>query len=264
MDLAHRSRQLFESRPIRILTACRPSGWGEISAVLPWWRPTLSLMETQGHDPPSDPAAEAFHQILAGLPPKKRNEASKFVKKIDEIPEICLPPETPMQVALLLADRGLIGQFTGLWPSPKTTEQWVNRNWAPLISESVTSYFLGRGFFLFEFTSREDKDLIFRNRPYFMGPQGLYLNKLTPDFDPAVDVPKAVPVWVRLPNLPVHCWNWDSLKHIGNSLGKFIDRASNKDQYDCARICVEVDLEEGLPEAIKIKVGSWSHVQILD
>eukprot|EP00253_Pinus_taeda_P017272 PITA_17272 len=52
--------------------------------------------------------------------------------------------------------------------------------------------------------------------------------------------------------------------HIGNALGKFIDRANNKDQYDCARICLEVDLEEGLPEAIKIKVGSWTHVQKLD
>lgn len=97
-----------------------------------------------------------------------------------------------------------------------------------------------------------------------MGPQGLYLNKWTPDFDPAVDVPSAVPIWVRLPNLPVHCWNCDSLKHIGNTLGKFIDRANNKDQYDCARICVEVDLEVGLPEAIKINVGSWTHVQKLD
>eukprot|EP00253_Pinus_taeda_P013340 PITA_13340 len=96
-----------------------------------------------------------------------------------------------------------------------------------------------------------------------MGPQGLYLNKWTPDFDPAVDVPKVVPVWVRLPNLPVHCWNWDSLKHIGNALGKFIYRAKSKDQYDCARICVEVDLEEGHPEAIKIKVGNWTHVQKL-
>eukprot|EP00253_Pinus_taeda_P032749 PITA_32749 len=200
-------------------------------------------MEAQGHDPPSSPAEDAFNHLLAGLPPKKRIDASKFVKKLDEIPEISLPPETPMQFALSLADRGLIGQFTGLWPSPKTTEQWVNRNWAPLINESVTSYFLGRGFFLFEFTSKEDKDLIFRNGQYFMGPQGLVLNKWTPDFDPAVDVPKAVPVWVRLPNLPVHCWNWDSLKHIGNSLGKFIDRASNKDQYDCARICVELSFK---------------------
>lgn len=40
-----------------------------------------------------------------------------------------------------------------------------------------------------------------------MGPQWLYLNKWTLDFDLAVDVPSVAPVWVRLPNLPVHCWN---------------------------------------------------------
>jgi hypothetical protein len=123
---------------------------------------------------------------------------------------------------------------------------------------------MGRGYFLFEFTSKEDKDLIFRNGPYFMGPQGLYLNKWTLDFDPEEDNPSAILVWVRLPNLPIHCWNWDSLKHIGDALGKFIDRENNKDQYDCARIYVEVDLEVGIPEAIKINVGSWSHIQKLD
>jgi len=32
----------------------------------------------------------------------------------------------------------------------------------------------------------------------------------------------------------------------------------------CARICVEVDLGRGLPEAIKLKVGDWSHIQQLD
>lgn len=94
--------------------------------------------------------------------------------------------------------------------------------------------------------------------------QGLYLNRWTPDFDPAEYVPSAVPVWVRLPNLPVHCWNWDSFQHIGNALGKFIDRPSTKEQYDYARICVEVDLEVGLPKAIKINAGSWTHVQKLD
>lgn len=62
----------------------------------------------------------------------------------------------------------------------------------------------------------------------------------------------------------MHCWNWESLKHIGNALGKFIDRANSKYQYDCARICVEVDLEVFLPEAIKIRVGSWTHLQKLD
>jgi len=221
-------------------------------------------MEEPSPPPPSSSTAEAFKILLASLPKKKCMEVAKFVKRLEDIPVIALPPEGLIQVALSLADRALVGQFTGLWPSSKSTENWVARNWAPLIQEKVTSYFLRRGYFLFEFSAKEDKDLIFRNGPYFMGPQGLYLNKWMPDFDPAVDVPTAVPVWVRLPNLPVHCWNWDSLKHNGNTLGKFIYKANSKDQYDCARICVEVDLEVGLPEAIKIVVGPWTHIQKLD
>ena len=91
--------------------------------------------------------------------------------------EVALPPDDPIQVALIMTERALVGQFTGLWPSPKATEAWVIKNWKPLISQNdVTSYFLGRGYFLFEFSSKEDKELIFRNAPYFMGPQGLYLN----------------------------------------------------------------------------------------
>jgi hypothetical protein len=123
---------------------------------------------------------------------------------------------------------------------------------------------VGRGFFVFEFISKEDRDLIFRSGPYFMGTQGLYLNRWSPDFDPTVDVPKEVPVWVRLPNLPIHCWNTPALEKIGNTLGRFIDKADHKGQYSCARICVEVDLEVGLPEAIKLSLGSWSHFQKLD
>jgi len=214
--------------------------------------------------PPSLSDVEDFIKLLDSLPQKKVTKAAKFVKRLDDIPEIELPPEGPIPVALSLAECALVGQFTGLWPSSKTTKSWVARNWVPLIKSRVTSYFLGKGFFLFEFSEKDDKDMIFHNGPYFMGLQGLYLNKWMPDFDPAVDVPIAIPVWVRLPNLLVHCWNWESLKHIGNTLGKFIDRANNKDQYDYARICIEVDLEVGLPEAIKIKVGNWTHLQKLD
>jgi len=97
-----------------------------------------------------------------------------------------------------------------------------------------------------------------------MGTQGLYLNRWTPDFDPSVDLPTEVPVWVRLPNLPIHCWNFEALQKIGNGIGKFVDKADNKNIYNCARICVEVNLEAGLPEAVKLKVGTWTHFQKVD
>ena len=129
-----------------------------------------------------------------------------------------LPAERICQSTLNLAERGLIGQFTSLWPSPKAIEGWVQRNWKPLVLEDIHSHFVKRGFFVFVFESAEDRDLIFRNGPYFMGPQGLYLNKWTPDFDPSQDVPYAIPVWLRLPFIPLHCWNTKSLVIVGNKL----------------------------------------------
>ena len=96
-----------------------------------------------------------------------------------------------------------------------------------------------------------------------MGPQGLCLNQWTSDFDPAQDVPSAVLVWVRLPHMSLHCWSLKSLEAIGNALGKYIDKAERKDQYSCAHICMEMDLEIGLSQAINITVADWTQVQEL-
>ena len=168
------------------------------------------MSSARGGSPPPSPlpsADEAAFARLVKANGKKVDSAPppKFVKKLDAIPEIELPPDKTIHLVVALTDRALVGQFTSLWPSPRTTETWIQNNWRPLISQGVTSYAIGRGYFLFDFVSKADRDLIFKSGPYFMGPQGLYLNRWTPDFDPAMDVPKAVPVWVRLPNLPMHC-----------------------------------------------------------
>jgi hypothetical protein len=238
-------------RRARASSGCngRPWGWGF------------------GPSPPPPPTSDedAFRRLVSSggkrtAPPS----VPKFIKKLEEIPEIALPETQPVKIALALAERGLVGQFMGLWPSAKTTDDWIQRNWKPLLKHGVTCYPVGRGFFIFEFIDKEDRDLIFRSGSYFMGTQGLYLNRWTPDFDPNVDSPKEVPVWVRLPNLPVHCWSYESLQKIGNGIGHFIDKADTKVNYTCARICVEVDLEAGLPEAVKLSVGSWSYYQKVD
>eukprot|EP00253_Pinus_taeda_P005656 PITA_05656 len=98
-----------------------------------------------------------------------------------------------------------------------------------------------------------------------MDSRGLYLNKWTLDFDLELDIPSAVPFWVHLPHLPLHCWGDESVRAIGNAVGKYIDRSEPKDNMQaCTRICVEVDLGRGLPEEIKLKVDDWSHIQQLD
>ena len=85
-------------------------------------------MPADGERPPPGPNAEilAFKALIVGrskvLP---QSTIPKFVKRLDEVPTIDLPPLHPIQVAISLADQALVGQFTGLWPSPKTTDNWI-------------------------------------------------------------------------------------------------------------------------------------------
>lgn len=73
--------------------------------------------------------AKAFTSLITkNRAPRNRPSNNKFVKKLKDIPEISLPPTLPRRAAISLAERRLVGQFTGLWPSPKSVQKWVERN----------------------------------------------------------------------------------------------------------------------------------------
>ena len=58
----------------------------------------------------------AFFALVQSLPPQRPHPTiSKFVKKLDGLQEFVLLPALPRMAAISLVDRGLIGQFTGLW-----------------------------------------------------------------------------------------------------------------------------------------------------
>jgi hypothetical protein len=127
---------------------------------------------------------------------------------------------------------------------------------------NLSHFLCGRGLFAFLFENKVDRDLIFRSRIYSMGSKGMYLNSLTPDFNTENDIPNAIPVWVRLPFLLLHCWNNETIGSIGNIIGKFIDREEPKDglkSFVC--IYLKVDLEKGLPEATNLTLDKWNYLQ---
>ena len=158
-------------------------------------------------DPPNPELVEdRFRSIVASLPPPSiaAPPFSRFVKRAD-VPEVKLYSVASKRKAVTLSEKGLIGLFTGLWPSPRSVEVWLNKNWRTLIQGEVQQIFCGKGYFEFIFEKKEDRDLIFRNEPYFMGPRGMYLNKWDLSFNPEKYILKVVPLWVKLPHLPLHC-----------------------------------------------------------
>jgi len=148
---------------------------------------------------------QAFQALVSSYAKAPKILPSHFFKKAAEIPKVVVFAPSTRPLALRLANRGLIEQFTGLWPSPRAMHIWLEANWRKLIKGQLSTAFCSKGFFAFLFEKKEDRDLIFHSGPYFMGARGMYLNKWTLDFSSENNIPSAIPVWVKLPFLPLHC-----------------------------------------------------------
>ena len=77
------------------------------------------------------------------------------------------------------------------------------------------------------------------------------------NFVPEQETFSSVPVWVRLYSLPLDYWQTESLATIGNKLGCFVKvyEATKRRKYTSfARICVEMDLSEALPDEVILEV----------
>ena len=59
------------------------------------------------------PELKAFNKLIASCGKRNGGGAQKFFKKVD-IPFVELPVERTCRLALNLAERGIIGQFSGL------------------------------------------------------------------------------------------------------------------------------------------------------
>lgn len=96
-----------------------------------------------------------------------------------------------------MSDCTLVGVHQ-IWLSPTALEKWISTAWASNILAYELLLCRG-GYFLIILESKEEPDAIFQEGPWFMGLYVLFLNLWTTHFDPQVDVPEEVPVWVRMP-----------------------------------------------------------------
>jgi hypothetical protein len=116
-------------------------------------------------------------------------------------------------------------------------------------------FFCSKGFFIVNFSTEAECQRVLEQGPWFWGRSGLSMQRWFPDFNPLTMTAMTTPVWVRLPNLPLHFYSPSFLPTLGNALGRFIkidtDRIT-KGFITFARICVEIDLSQGLPDRILI------------
>ena len=84
----------------------------------------------------------------------------------------------------------------------------------------------------------------------------MVLKDWSPEFNFNRDMLCTLPIWVKLPQLPLHMWDAESLGKIGSVIGKPLftnECTANKLMISYARILVEIDVTQRLKELIVIK-----------
>ena len=171
-----------------------------------------------------------------------------------------------IQNVLMLKEQTLICRFNGFWPSLTDLHSWIFSEWAPLLDAKVVTCPCAKGFFIAVFISSSDKKKVLNSGPWFWSRAGLSMQPWFPSFDPSTDSLSSALIWVRLPYLPLHFWGDESLRAIGNGLGRFLCSSPEyKPSFSTyAQICVEMDFSKGFPAEVILQGKDYSRNQKLD
>ncbi|KAI9111107.1 hypothetical protein K1719_017982 [Acacia pycnantha] len=124
----------------------------------------------------------------------------------------------------------------------------INRMWRP--RDALKRIPLSNGYYIVSFSNKEDREYAFQEGPWMIEDHYLIVQRWRPNFNPwKADLQCIIAAWVRLPDVPFEFYNVESLRRLGNMIGKMIKVDHSTSIYDkggFARICVKIDLKKPL------------------
>ena len=129
---------------------------------------------------------------------------------------------------------------------------------------------LGNDVFLVKFSDQRDYNFALTEGPWVIADHYLMVQRWYPDFDPYMDEFRRIPVWIRVPGLPIVCYNKHFLWKLGNHFGRTLKvdvhtingeaEGIGVERGKFARICIEIDLKKQLVTKYELR-GKVRHVQ---
>ncbi|CAH9105719.1 unnamed protein product, partial [Cuscuta europaea] len=108
----------------------------------------------------------------------------------------------------------LVGCFTGRFPGLKAIYELLN-SWG--VHCTLKSH--NKGWVIFKFKNEQDRTKVFTEGPYNIFGRLLILKMLSEDFTFDDEAFLKVPIWVKLPNLPLNLWNEEAMSKIASKVG---------------------------------------------
>lgn len=117
-------------------------------------------------------------------------------------------------------------------------------------------YYHNEDYFVIRFQNLEERNEVLYSGPHTINNRPVIMKAWTPDFNLYEEVLNTIPLWIKLPNLPLNCWTMKSLRKIGSALGNRIyvdDCTTSSTRISYARLLVEIDVTRPLLKSVKLQ-----------
>jgi hypothetical protein len=181
-------------------------------------------------------------------------------------PKLTLGMDVGLTEACNLALCALVGRLAYKEKCKQNLDAWITTHWKSLLGYIPKTLLLQQGWLGFIFRKPKDTVLILE-RLWAFDEGSLMLKRWRLGFNPSLEFFSLRHLWVLLPGLPLQLWNQQALEQIGASIGRFlrVDPSSlSVSDRRMARIYVEIDIQDGLPEILEIDWCSQLISQRLD
>ncbi|KAJ6287957.1 hypothetical protein OIU76_027738 [Salix suchowensis] len=161
--------------------------------------------------------------------------------------------EDDLDVACDIWKLCLIGYVSGKFPGVHALKNIISSSWNCVAKMQVHE----SGWIVYKFQSELEKMNVLRGGPYLVYGRPLMLKEMPEYFDFSSTAMTTLPVWVKLPNLPLKCWSTACLSKIASALGKPVQcdmLIASMTRLSYARILVEINLAEDLPQFINFRL----------
>ncbi|KAL0917841.1 hypothetical protein M5K25_012939 [Dendrobium thyrsiflorum] len=136
---------------------------------------------------------------------------------------------------------------------PPNVVAWeLRRQWASFGQFQFTS--LGKGWYLCSFKCLEAFEEVLSGGPWFVNQHIVGMERWSTDFSPSSLKGLSSPIWIRMPHLPLQCWDQDNVALIASMIGVPLMLDGNMFHWrkrEFARVCVRLELDKPLP------LGVW-------
>ncbi|KAI0494273.1 hypothetical protein KFK09_024405 [Dendrobium nobile] len=145
----------------------------------------------------------------------------------------------------------LVGYSIGRRPYYEALLSTIKKFWS--LKGSLSLLTLDDGFFLLKFNNREDYDMAWSGGPWFFFGKPFILQRWTPDFILVREEFPTIPLWIKIKNFPLSCWNPEGISKIASCVGipLAVDAlTAAKTRLTFARVCVQISSSSPLPDVI--------------